>query len=72
MLTRVNSNDLVSMLLCAVRPDACMCIDPLYECVFMYLQMEFYLFDASTDRLEITVFDRDLFSPNGKQFQYTK
>ena len=55
-----------------VRPDACMCTDPLYECVFMYLQMEFYLFDASTDRLEITVFDRDLFSPNGKQFQYTK
>ena len=35
----------------------------------LFLQMEFYLFDTATDRLEVTVFDRDLFSPNGEWFK---
>ena len=28
--------------------------------------MEFYVFDPEIDRIEATVFDRDLFSPNGE------
>ena len=28
--------------------------------------MQFYVFDPENDRIEATVFDRDLFSPNGE------
>lgn len=35
--------------------------------------MEFYIYDPKTDRLEVTVFDQDLFSPNGEHhFYFTK
>lgn len=33
---------------------------------FGFFQMEFAVHDINKDVLEITVFDKDLFSPNGK------
>lgn len=43
-------------------------------CVFnySYVQMEFAVYDLNKDTLEISVFDKDLFSPNGEtaSFQF--
>ena len=41
---------------------------PLYHALSCDLpfQMEFYVHDINTDVLEVTVFDKDLFSPNGE------
>lgn len=33
----------------------------------MLLQMQFSVHDLNKDVLEITVFDQDIFSPNGKE-----
>ena len=35
----------------------------------MLVQLVFAVRDPSTDTLEVTVFDRDMFSPNGKKWQ---
>ena len=32
-----------------------------------YLQMTFAVYDINKDALDITVFDKDLFSPNGME-----
>lgn len=37
-----------------------------YTIIFLCLQMLFEVHDLNKDVLEITVFDKDLFSPNGK------
>ena len=35
----------------------------------LFVQLVFAVKDPSTDTLEVTVFDRDMFSPNGKKWQ---
>lgn len=34
----------------------------------LFVQLVFAVKDPSTDTLEVTVFDRDMFSPNGKKY----
>ena len=43
----------------------CMCKDTIGNSLF-FLQMKFAVYDLNKDSLEVTVFDKDLFSPNGK------
>lgn len=35
--------------------------------LLLFVQLAFAIKDPSTDTLEVTVFDRDMFSPNGKK-----